>query len=145
MEMWFCFISEGSIRRIPLPLCTGYGIIFFAFPAPWSSMGPLDQREEVTRLMRNYEAMIILQADYEEEARNALVEKLQGLIVKTGGEVTDVNHWGTRKLAYEINDLRDGYYLLIKFTGEGTGIGELERNLKITDGVLRFLVIREGE
>jgi small subunit ribosomal protein S6 len=109
------------------------------------TMGPLDQREEVTRLMRNYEAMIILQADFDEEARNALVEKLQGLIVKTGGEVTDVNHWGTRKLAYEINDLRDGYYVLFKFTGDGAGIGELERNLKITDGVLRFLVIREGE
>jgi len=41
--------------------------------------------------------------------------------------------------------LRDGYYVLFKFTGDGTGIGELERNLKITEGVLRFLVIREGE
>jgi small subunit ribosomal protein S6 len=95
--------------------------------------------------MRNYEAMIILQPDLEEEARNALVEKFKPFIVKTGGEVTDVNHWGTRRLAYEINDFRDGYYLLAKFAGEGAGIGELERNLKITDGVLRYLVIREGE
>lgn len=95
--------------------------------------------------MRNYEAMIILQPDLEEDARNALVEKVQSFILKDGAEVTDVNHWGTRRLAYEINDFRDGYYFLLKFAGKGTEIGELERNLKITDGVLRYLVIREGE
>ncbi len=95
--------------------------------------------------MRSYEAMIILQPDLEEEARNALVEKIQSFIVKEGGEVTDMNHWGARRLAYEIDDFQDGYYLLAKFTGPGTGIGELERNLKITDEVLRYLVIREDE
>ncbi len=95
--------------------------------------------------MRNYEAMIILQPDLEEEARNALVEKIQSFIVRDGGEITDINHWGNRKMAYEIDDIRDGYYLLAKFTGTGSGIDELERNLQISDGVLRYLVIREDE
>ncbi len=95
--------------------------------------------------MRNYEAMMILQPDLEEEARNALVEKIQSFIVKDVGEVTEMNHWGSRKLAYEIDDFKDGYYILARFTGKGTGIGELERNMKITEGVLRFLVVREGE
>jgi small subunit ribosomal protein S6 len=95
--------------------------------------------------MRNYEAMIILQPDLEEDARHALVEKIRTFIVKDGGEVADIHHWGTRRMAYEINDFREGYYLLAKFAEPGAGIGELERNLKITDGVLRYLVIREGE
>ena len=95
--------------------------------------------------MRNYEAMIILRPDMEEEARNTLVEKIQDIIVKGGGEIRETAHWGQRRLAYEIQKLRDGYYILVKFTDKGENIRELERNLNIMDNILRFLVVREGE
>ncbi len=95
--------------------------------------------------MRDYEAMIILVPDLEEDARTQVLEKIQGFIVKHVGEIKEVSPWGNRRLAYEINDLTDGYYALIKFSGEGGNLSELERNLKIMDEVLRFLIIREGE
>lgn len=81
----------------------------------------------------------------EEDARNVLVEKIQDVIVKGGGEITEASHWGIRKLAYEINKIKDGYYLLLKFASDGDNIKELERNFRITDSILRYLVIREGE
>ncbi len=95
--------------------------------------------------MRNYEAMIILQPDLDEENRKVLEDKVKEIIEKTGATVTETNNWGLRKLAYEINDLREGYYLLVKFEEEGKGIAEMEKNLHITEGIMRYLVVREGD
>ncbi|HHX77906.1 MAG TPA: 30S ribosomal protein S6 [Firmicutes bacterium] len=95
--------------------------------------------------MRNYEAMIILQPDLDEENRKVLEDKVKEIVEKIGGEVTEINNWGLRKLAYEINNFREGYYLLVKFKEEGKSIAELEKILQITEGIIRYLVVREGD
>ncbi|MEG0874316.1 MAG: 30S ribosomal protein S6 [Clostridiales bacterium] len=95
--------------------------------------------------MRNYEAMYILRPDLDEEQINANVEKFSGIITANGGEVTKVDHWGKRRLAYEVKKLREGYYVLCYFAAGTELPKELERNFKISDEVIRFLVVREGE
>ena len=94
--------------------------------------------------MRNYEAMYVLRPDMDEEQINAAVEKFSGIIAANGGEVTKVDHWGKRRLAFEVQKLR-GYYVLCYFTADADLPKELERNFKISDEVIRFLVVREGE
>ncbi|HIZ77814.1 MAG TPA: 30S ribosomal protein S6 [Firmicutes bacterium] len=95
--------------------------------------------------MRNYEAMYVLRPDMDEEQINAAVEKFSGIIAANGGEVTKVDHWGKRRLAFEVQKLREGYYVLCYFTADADLPKELERNFKISDEVIRFLVVREGE
>ncbi|OPL07897.1 MAG: 30S ribosomal protein S6 [delta proteobacterium ML8_F1] len=90
--------------------------------------------------MTNYETMYILRPSVEEEDRNAIVEKFKG-IVSNGGEVVSVDEWGSRKLAYEIEKVKDGYYVLMTFKGDGAIVTELERNYRISDDVMRFIVI----
>lgn len=95
--------------------------------------------------MRDYEVTIILQPQLEEAARNELVERITNWL--THGEAeTDkpvVNHWGPRKLAYEINDFSEGYYLFIEAKLDSTQIKEMERNFQYVEDILRYLFIRK--
>jgi small subunit ribosomal protein S6 len=93
---------------------------------------------------RKYEAMVILNPALGEDAITSTTEKIQGL-VETSGTIDKIDVWGRKRLAYEINDQKEGYYLLINFSAEAEFPKELERVLKITDGVLRYLVIRTDE
>ena len=102
-------------------------------------------RKEVSYTMRNYEAMYVLRPEMDEEQINAAIEKFSDIITANGGEVTKVEQWGKRRLAYEVEKLREGYYVLCYFTGNTELPKELERNFKISDRVIRFLVVREGE
>ena len=102
-------------------------------------------RKEVSYMMRNYEAMYVLRPDMDEEQVNAAIEKFSEIIAANGGEVTKVEQWGKRRLAYEVEKLREGYYVLCYFTGNTELPKELDRNFKISDRVIRFLVVREGE
>lgn len=95
--------------------------------------------------MRNYEAMYILRPTLEQEAVKELVEKFQNVVTKNGGEVDEVKEMGKRRLAYEIKYINEGFYFLMKFHSPQDVVAELERNLKIADGVLRFLVIKNEE
>ena len=95
--------------------------------------------------MRNYEAMYVLRPEMDEEQINAAIEKFSDIITANGGEVTKVEQWGKRRLVYEVEKLREGYYVLCYFTGNTELPKELERNFKISDRVIRFLVVREGE
>ncbi|NLP36953.1 MAG: 30S ribosomal protein S6 [Firmicutes bacterium] len=96
--------------------------------------------------MIKYETMFILKPDLEEDAYTALVERFQGLIEAEGGEVTNVERMGRRKLAYEVKKkFREGYYVLINYKSEPHVTAELERNFKITDDVIRYLIVREEE
>ncbi len=88
--------------------------------------------------MRKYETLIVLRNTLEDVERGALIEKFKGVIEKQGS-VTKVDEWGVKKLAYEIEKLKEGYYVLIEFEAETTLPKELERNLKINDGVLRYM------
>ncbi len=94
--------------------------------------------------MRKYETMFILKPNTEEENRNAIIEKFKN-IISDGGEVISVDDWGLRKLAYEIQKVKDGYYYLVTFNATNEIILELERNYRIMDAVMRFIVINLEE
>lgn len=95
--------------------------------------------------MRNYEMMLIARPELDEAGLQGLMEKINGLITNNGGTVEKAEGWKKQRLAYEINDLRDGFYTLIHFQGEPKTSEELNRVLKITDEVVRFLIVRPGE
>lgn len=93
--------------------------------------------------MRKYESMYILRPDFDEQAVKALVERFANVITEQGGEVVKTDEWGKRKLAYPIEKFREGYYVVMNFNAEADVPKELERIYKITDGVLRYIVVRE--
>lgn len=92
--------------------------------------------------MNKYESMYILKPDLAEESRKALIEKFSGIVTENGGKIENVDEWGSRKLAYEIDYIKEGYYVLMTFEAPSELPLELERNYNISDSVLRFNVIR---
>ncbi|MBB6674385.1 30S ribosomal protein S6 [Cohnella nanjingensis] len=92
--------------------------------------------------MRNYELMYIIRPDVEQETVQAVVEKFQGIIAN-GGEIVKHEVQGKKRLAYEINKHRDGTYVLVHFKATPDVVTELERVLKITDEVIRHMVVRD--
>ncbi|WP_058300564.1 30S ribosomal protein S6 [Gorillibacterium timonense] len=92
--------------------------------------------------MRKYEVMYIVRPDVEEQAFQAAVEKFQA-IINNGGEVTKSDVMGKRRLAYEIKKFRDGYYVLVNFNATPQVVAELERVMKISDEVIRYLIIND--
>ncbi|WZL73119.1 30S ribosomal protein S6 [Clostridiaceae bacterium 35-E11] len=94
--------------------------------------------------MRRYEAMFILKSNLEEERKNELVEKFKS-IVEADGEIESVDVWGNRKLAYPINKMNEGYYVLMTFKANADVPKELDRNLKISDDVMRHLTVNLDE
>ena len=93
------------------------------------------------KLIYSYETIFIIDANLEEDAVKALTEKFTSLISKNG-TLESVDEWGKRKLAYEINDRTEGYYVLANFTADGEFPKELDRQYRITDGILRTIIIR---
>ncbi len=91
--------------------------------------------------MKNYELMYILRADLEEEKQEAILERLRG-IIEADGEIENVDDWGNRKLAYEIDKKNDGHYMLLNFKAGADVPKELRRVLGITDGVMRVMVVK---
>lgn len=96
-------------------------------------------------MLRRYEVMYILKPGLEEEQTAQVIEKINKIITDGGGEVTEFNPWGIRRLAYEIDDHREGYYVVLKCRGEHSVARELDRVLRITDGVMRHIIIREDK
>ena len=91
--------------------------------------------------MNNYELLYIINNDLADEAKEAVIAKLNGVVTENGGSVESVEKWGTKKLAYPINFKNEGYYVLVNFTAAATLPSELERIMRITDSVVRFMVI----
>ena len=87
-----------------------------------------------------YETIFIVNPNLDEEAITAIVEKFKALIADNG-TVVSVDDWGKRRMAYEINDLREGYYTLIEFESLPSFPAELDRVYKITDGVMRSIIV----
>ncbi|MDO4516117.1 MAG: 30S ribosomal protein S6 [Bacillota bacterium] len=98
----------------------------------------------MAKVNANYEVVYILDPAMGEEAIAAMIEKFKAL-VETQGTVTEVDEWGKRRLAYPINDLNEGYYVLMTFTAEPSLPAELDRVLKITEGVMRSMIICKDE
>jgi len=92
--------------------------------------------------VRKYEAMFIVDPNFETDAAKELVEKFKGLIQDQGGQIDGVDDWGKRRLAYPIQKQREGYYFLINFTANPETAQDLERVFKITNGVLRYLIVK---
>ena len=95
--------------------------------------------------MRKYETLYVLQPMLEEEAIKALVERFATLITEQGGQVEKVDEWGKRRLAYEIQGYQEGFYVLTNFKSPVETAQELDRIIKITDNVLRYLIIKIEE
>ncbi|MBS6106661.1 MULTISPECIES: 30S ribosomal protein S6 [Anaerococcus] len=94
--------------------------------------------------MNNYEAVLIFKADMQDADRTALLERFK-TIISENGEVTDVDDWGKRRLAYEINDLKEGYYYIVNFKSQPDHISEFERRLRLSDFIIRYMVIRKED
>ena len=92
--------------------------------------------------MNKYEVVYIIDPAVEEEARKALIARFNELITGNGGSVDKVEEWGKRRLAYAIDYKTEGYYVLVNFQAEAELPKELERNLQISDSVIRYQVIR---
>ena len=95
--------------------------------------------------MNKYELALVVNAKIEDEVRNATVEKAKEYIARFGGTVTNVDEWGKKRLAYEIQKMREGYYYFIQFDAEADCPGQLENRVRIMDNVLRFLCVRQDE
>ncbi len=98
----------------------------------------------MTEVMNKYETIFVIDSTKTEEEITALVEKFKSLIEKYG-EIESVDEWGKRRLAYPINDLTEGYYVLVNFKAKSDFPVELERVYGITDGIIRDIVVRREE
>ncbi len=95
--------------------------------------------------MRKYEIMLILPAEAEEPVVAGAVDRVAKILGQRGGEVTNVNQWGRRRFAHEIEKRTEGFYVIVDCTGEPESIKELDRVLHLADEVIRFKVIVRGE
>ena len=93
--------------------------------------------------MNSYELLYIINNELSDEAKAAIVEKLNAVVTDNGGAVDSVDKWGTRKLAYPINYKTEGYYVLVNFSAPATLPDELERVMCITDAVIRFMIVKK--
>ncbi|MCL2165784.1 MAG: 30S ribosomal protein S6 [Clostridiales bacterium] len=93
--------------------------------------------------MRNYECMFILKPDVEEEAVQQAIDRYSSIVTDGEGEMVSVDKWGKRRLAYEIKDLLEGNYVLMNFKSEPAVVKELDRVMKISDDMLRFMIINQ--
>ncbi len=92
--------------------------------------------------MRHYEVMLILDPSLEDKDAKAAVDRFLGTVTARGGQVTGVDHWGKRRLAYEIRHLNEGYYTVVDLQAEPETVDELSRVLGLADNVIRHKVIR---
>lgn len=95
--------------------------------------------------MRKYEIMYIIRPDMEEDAQKALIERFNGILTDNGAEIEKVEELGKKRLAYEINKYRDGYYVVINFSSDGEAVNEFDRLAKFSDDIIRHIAVREDD
>ena len=93
--------------------------------------------------MNKYELVLVVNAKIEDDARAAVVDKAKAYVERFGGTVTEVEDWGKRKLAYEIQHMKEGFYYFIQFEAATEAPAEIERRVRIMENVLRYLVVRK--
>ena len=93
--------------------------------------------------MSKYELAVVVSAKLEDDARAEVIEKVKALVTRFGGNITDVNEWGKKRLAYEIQKMKEAYYYFIHFESETTTPGEIEERIRIMDGVIRYLCVKQ--
>lgn len=92
--------------------------------------------------MNKYELALVLSAKLEEEERAAALEKVQKYITRFGGTITNVDEWGKKRLAYDIQKMKEGFYYFIQFESDPTCPNEVENRIRIMEPVLRFLCVK---
>ena len=95
--------------------------------------------------MSKYELAVVLNAKIEDEDRAKALEKVKGYVTRFGGTISDVDEWGKKKLAYDIQKMSEGYFYFIHFEAETTAPAEIENRIRIMDNVLRFLIVNQDE
>ena len=95
--------------------------------------------------MSKYELAVVVNAQIDDEARTAVLDNCKALVEKFGGTITNVDDWGKKKLAYEIQKMNEGYYTFIHFDAEGSAIAEIEQRMRIMDNVIRYLCVKQNE
>ena len=93
--------------------------------------------------MNKYELVIVLSANLEDEDRSAAMEKVTGYIARFGGNVLNVDEWGKKTLAYEIQKMKEAYYYFVSFEAPENAPAEIENNVRIMEQVIRFLIVRQ--
>ena len=93
--------------------------------------------------MNTYELAVVLNVKLEDEERAAAIEKITNYITRFGGTVTNIDEWGKKRLAYEIQKMKEGFYYFIQFDGDSTTPNELESRIRIMEPVIRYLCVRQ--
>ena len=93
--------------------------------------------------MSKYELAVVVSAKLEDDARAEVIEKVKALVTRFGGNITDVDEWGKKRLAYEIQKMKEAYYYFIHFESETTTPGEIEERIRIMNGVIRYLCVKQ--
>ncbi len=93
--------------------------------------------------MNKYELAVVVNAKIEDDVRVATVEKVKEYVARYGGTVTNVDEWGKKRLAYEIQKMKEGFYYFIQFEADATAPAEIERHVRIMENVIRYLCVRQ--
>ena len=93
--------------------------------------------------MNKYELAVVLNAKIEDEERAAALEKVKNYITRFGGTITNIDEWGKKRLAYEIQKMKEGYYYFIQFDAESTAPAEIENRVRIMENVIRYLCVKQ--
>lgn len=103
-------------------------------------------QKEVQTTMKRYELCLVVSAKVDDEVRLATLEQVKEYITRFGGTIVDVDDWGKKKLAYEIQKMDEAFYYFVHFESDNADCpNEMEQQLRIMDGVIRYLVVREDE
>lgn len=95
--------------------------------------------------MNKYELAVVVSAKVEDDERTAVVDKCKALIERFGGTITNVDEWGKKRLAYEVQKMKEAFYYFIQFDAESTAPAEIENRVRIMDNVIRFLIVKQDE
>ena len=95
--------------------------------------------------MNKYELAVVVSAKIEDDERAETIEKCKALIERFGGQVTNVDDWGKRRLAYEIQKMKEAFYYFIQFDAESSVPAEIESRIRIMDNVIRYLCVKQDE
>ena len=93
--------------------------------------------------MNKYELAVVVNAKIEDDARTATIEKVKEYITRFGGTITNVDEWGKKRLAYEVQKMKEAFYYFIHFDAEATCPAEVEKRVRIMEPVIRYLCVKE--
>jgi len=95
--------------------------------------------------MRKYEIMYIIRPNVDDETKKAINDRFEKVLTDNGAEIVEKKDWGKRRLAYEINDFRDGFYQIVNVQSEPAAVQEFDRLAKISEDIIRHIVVKEEE